>query len=358
MHRVLALALALLIALPVVAAPVVAATTTQADGGGGGIRVGGTVVVGANETVTGNVTAVAGTVVVRGTVEGDLEAYGGGVVIAEGGTVTGRVRAYAGSVRIAGTVEGTFFAYSGSVTLAESGVVRRSFGAAAGDVLLAGTVRGDANVGAGSIRLAPSAHVTGDLNYDGNLDDEGGRVDGRIRESSDLALTPSLPVLGPLAAIYLLLADALLGVILLSAFPQFSWTAANTVSSEPLRTAVAGLAGLVAVPVGLVLVAVTVVGIPIAVAGLAVFVVALWVGSVYGRYAIGTWLLDFADVEHRWGALALGIVLVAVLARLPVPYVGGVVRLVVLLFGVGVLVLGVRALYEMVRERPQGLSGL
>lgn len=361
MQRVLAVAIAVLLTALTVAGPIVAATSpaagastaaaTQADGDGSGVRVGGTVVVGPNETVRGDVTAIAGTVVIRGTVEGNLEAYGGGVVITEGGTVTGRVRIYGGSVRIGGTVGGSALAYGGSVTLDGDALVRGTFGAVGGNVELAGTVRGDANVIAESVRLAPTAHVTGNLNYQGNLENEGGRVEGQIRESSELALVPSLPVLGPIATIYLLLADALLGVILLAAFPDFSRSAVEAVTETPFRIAVAGVAALIACPIALVIVAITVIGLPIAIAGLAMFVVLLWIASVYGRYVVGSLLLELADRDNRWGALAVGIVVVGILGHLPVPVLGSVVRFVVVLIGLGILALGLRGVYVTVRER-------
>lgn len=314
--------------------------------------------VGVDETVEGDLTAMGGTVVVRGTVEGDLEAHAGTVVVTEGGRVEGKLRAYAGSVRIAGTVGRSALSYAGSVTLAEGGEVRGTFGAFAGDVTIEGAVGGDANVAGDTVTLGEIARVGGDLTYDGSLVDEGGRVDGATLASDDLALAPSIPFLGPLVSAYLLLADLLLGTLLLYVFPRFSWNAANTAASEPLRTGAAGLAALVAVPLALVALAVTVVGVPLALAGLALFLVGVWVATVYGRFAVGSWLLAYADVDNRWAALALGVALVAVLARLPVPYVGSLVRLGVLVVGAGVLVLGLRAVYEVVCDERRGLSAL
>lgn len=356
MRRILVIALALSLAvLPVL--PVAAQESpTPASGDGPGARMGGTVVVGVDETVEGDLTAFGGTVVVRGTVDGDVEAHAGTVVVTEGGHVEGKLRAYAGSVRIAGTVGRSALSYAGSVTLDEGGEVRGTFGAFAEDVTIAGTVRGDANVAAGSVTLAETGTVRGDLNYDGSLADEGGHVGGATRASGDLALAPSIPFLGPLLSVYLLLADLLLGALLLAAFPRFSWDAATTAASEPLRTGAAGLAALVAVPLALVVVAITVVGIPLALAGLAVFLVGVWVATVYGRFALGSWLLSYTDVDNRWAALALGLALVAVIVRLPVPYLGSLVRLAVLLLGAGVLVLGLHAVYEMVRDDPAGPS--
>lgn len=338
--RARALLLAAVLVLTLVPAPAAAA------------RAGGTVVVGPNETVDG-FSAYAGRVVVEGTVEGDLTAYAGRVVVAEGGTVTGRVRAYAGSVVVNGTVGGNVLAYTGSVTVSEGAVVRGSLGAGIADVNVAGTVRGDVIV-AGNVTLADSARVTGDLTYNGQLNDRGGRVDGEVRQLGDLALFPGVPPL--VVALYLLLADALLGGLLLWAFPEFSWGAANTAHAEPARTAVAGIAVALVVPLACLLLALTVVGVPLAVVGLGAYVATLWVGSVYGRFAVGSWLLTFVDEDRPPVALAVGLVVVAVAAQVPV--VGDVVRLVVVLLGVGVLALGLRAVYDIVQSHRGGLTSL
>lgn len=333
-------ALLLVVALAVVPASAAAA------------RAGGTVVVGPDERVNG-LTATGGTVVVQGTVDGDLTAFAGTVVIAENGTVTGQVRVYAGNVRIGGTVGTNVVAYAGSVTVTDGALVKGTLAAGSGQVVLAGTVRGDATL-SGNVTLAPSAQVGGDLIYDGTLHDRGGRVDGEIRQASDLALLPDVP--GLLLSAYLLLADALLGALLLVAFPRFSFGAANTAHAEPGRSAVAGILAIVAVPLACVLLAVTVVGIPLALIGLVAFLTMLWVGTVLGRFAVGSWLLSYVDEDRPWAALALGLVVVALLAQ--VPYLGPLVRAVVALLGVGVLALGVRAVYVAVRERRGGLTSL
>lgn len=320
-------------------------------------RVGGRVVVESNERVTGDVTTAGGTVVVEsgGTIEGDLTVYAGRVVVEENATVTGKLRAYGGVVVVRGTVGDNALAYGGRVTVADTGVVAGTLGAAAGRVYIAGAVRGDVTA-AGSVVLAPSATVTGSVIYGGIIDDRGATVEDGIRKLSELSLFPALP--GPLVALYLLLADALLGVVLLLAAPEFTWAGANTATAEPGRTALAGLVPAIVVPLLAALAAITLVGIPLALALLALFVVALWVGSVLGRFALGSALVDLADPEeeHPWAALAVGLVVVAVASV--IPYVGPVVRAIVGLVGLGVIALALRAAYAIVSEQPGGLASI
>lgn len=318
-------------------------------------RTGDRVVVEADETVP-DLTATGGVVIVRGTVEGDLEAYGGRVVLAEGARVTGRLRASGGVVVVNGTVDGTALAYGGRVLVGDAGRVGRSFGAVAGDVHVAGTVGGDATVAAGVLELAPSAVVDGDLNYDGELQDRGGTVRGDVRGAGDLALLPSVPLPGVAVSAYWFVANAALGALLLAVFPRFSWAAANTIAVEPVRTTAVGLAALVGAVLAVALVALTVVGLPLALVGAACLFACCWAGAVFGRYAVGAWMLSFADVDHRWGSLLVGLLVVGLLGRLPA--VGAPLRVAVLLAGLGTVALGLRAAYEVLRYHPGGLTSL
>lgn len=309
-------------------------------------RSGNTVVVEEGETV-GDLTAFAGTVVIQGTVDGDLEAFGGDVLVE--GEVTGNVDAFAGNVRITGEVAGEVSAAAGNVVVAEGATVG-SLSAAAGNVAVEGTVAGDVDAFAGSVTLGPEASIEGDLTYGGELNQHpDAEVAGTVTEESPAAPTPlgEVPALPPwLGPLYWTLVNLLLGAVLLAVFPRFSDGVAATARAETLKSGGVGLVALVGIPVALVLVAVTVVGIPLSVAGGFAFALALWVASVYGRFAVGAWLLSLADAENRWVALVVGLLVVLLVGL--VPLLGGLVELLVLLLGLGALSL---ALYDRYDDR-------
>ncbi|MEF8818563.1 MAG: polymer-forming cytoskeletal protein [Haloferacaceae archaeon] len=306
-------------------------------------RAGGTVVVAADEELD-SLTATGGTVVVRGTVTGDVDAYAGSVVVAESGVVEGRLRTYAGSVRVEGTVGGNAVAYAGSVVVAERGQVRGSLGAVAGEVTVAGRVRGDVTAGAALVSLAPSARVGNDVNYDGRLERApGASVGGQVRAADDLGLGPSFPALPPgTVFLYGILSNLLVGGILVYFGEDFAVSTAENAVLEPSSALLYGLVTAVAVPVGLLALAVTVVGLPVAAVVLLALPALGWVAAVLGRFALGAWLVSFTDVDRPAAGLAVGVVLVAVLARVPFR-VGVGVRAGVFLLGVGAAVVELRA---------------
>jgi len=316
-----------------------------ADGRLADQTIGADVVVGPDETVS-DLEVVSGDVLVRGTVEGDVEAAAGSVRIT--GEVTDDVDAAAGSVTVEGRVGGTVEAAADSVEVGPDGVVEGDVDAAAGTVTVAGAVDGDVT-GSDTVRLDEGATVGGDVAYGETLDraegaavagtvthDESLQMDGLqwgitlddLDDLDDLAILPS-----PFVSLVTGLAALAVGALLLVVFPDFSGEMVETVTDQPGRSAAAGLATMIAVPVVLLAVAMTIVGLPLAFAGGAVFALAAWLALVYGEFLVGSRVLDAAGRDDRWAALVVGVVGVELLAQ--VPLFGDLLTFAVVLLGLG-----------------------
>ncbi|ELZ20657.1 hypothetical protein C475_20378 [Halosimplex carlsbadense 2-9-1] len=323
----------------------VASATAPGTGQFADQTVGADVVVGPDETVS-DLEVVSGDAVVHGTVEGDVEAAAGSVRIT--GEVTDDVEAAAGSVTVEGRVGGSVEAAAGSVDVGSDGVVEGDVDAAAGTVTVTGTVDGGVT-GSETVRLNEGATVRGDVTYGETLDRaEGATVTGTVTHDEslgfdglqwgitlgdlddlgDLEILPS-----PLVSLVTGLAALVVGALLLVVFPDFSGEMVETVTDQPGRSAVAGLATMIAVPVGLLAVALTIVGLPLAFAGGAVFALSTWLALVYGEFLVGTRVLDAADVDNRWAALVVGVVGIEVLAQIPL--FGELLTFAVVLLGLG-----------------------
>lgn len=349
--RYLTQILTLLVALFVVLAsiPGIAVAEPQA---------GGSVVVAEGETV-GGLEAFAGSVVVYGTVDGDLAAFAGDVTIAPSGRVTGDVSTAAGSVRIAGTVDGDVNAGAGDVTVAEGATVAGSLQAGAGSVRIDGAIGGDVAVGAETIVLGPRASVAGDLTYDGRLQGNQGAVAGTIERDTSLG---GAMVVGPsfggvtdwVLGLYAFLVNLALGALLVLVAPAFSRRVADRALASPLESGGVGLLTLVVVPILLVATALTIVGIPLTIVGGVLFAIVAWVGAVYGRFVVGSWLVTYADTDNQWAALVVGFLVVAVAVR--IPWLGGVFELLVFLLGMGALVLVINDRRRARRETAESVS--
>ncbi|MFO7926041.1 MAG: bactofilin family protein [Halobacteriota archaeon] len=305
---------------------------------------GGAIVVEEGETVS-SVEGIGGAIVIHGTVTGDVSGAAGNVLIT--GTVDGDVSVAAGNLRISGEVGGDVSAGAGSVHLEEGSVVGGSFDAGAGDVRIDGSIGGDARIGAETIQIGENASIAGSLTYDGRLEGNRGAVAGDITRDRTLgptALDDLQPLASWLASIYAFAANLLLGIVLLALFPRFSDAVADRVRTDSVRTGLVGLGLLLAIPLLLVALLITIIGIPIALAGLFAFGFLAWVSVVYGRFALGVWLLSAAGygqidrANGRWIGLVLGLLLGALFSAIPI--LGGMLNFVLFALGLGALAIG------------------
>ncbi|NHX36488.1 MULTISPECIES: bactofilin family protein [Halolamina] len=343
-RRIVALTAVLVVLLPLASGIATAQSTGQ---------VGGTIVIDAGETVDG-IEGVAGTIVVRGTVDGDLSGTAGTILITESGTVTGDVQGAAGSVVVAGTVEGDVQVGAGSFDLTETGAIRGNLDVGAGSVTVAGTVGGNVRAGGDTVTLGPNADVGGEFRYDAEqfTRSDGATVAGGVIEDDsirgDTVRFGGFSIPSWFDTAFGFVTSVVLGAVLLLVSPRFSAGVASRVGSSPAVTAAAGLLALIGIPVLLVLVAVTIIGLPFSLAGFAAYGIALWIASVYGKYAVGSWLLSLAGLEHRWFALLVGVIGFLLLGLIPV--VGGIAELVAVVLGLGAVALGLRDGYEKRRQ--------
>ncbi|GAA0224016.1 bactofilin family protein [Haladaptatus pallidirubidus] len=319
-------------------------------------RTAGTVVIAEGETVNDDLTATAGSVVVRGTVNGDLTALAGNVLVARTGTVSGDVSAIAGNVRIEGTVTGNVESGGGNFVLAQTGTVGGSLEGAAGYSQLAGTVGGDVQVASDTLAVTETATIDGNLVYDAETFERapGATIGGTVRQDesmADVGPTPVPQIPNWVGTLYGFFVNLLLGVILLAVFPSFSEGVAERARGNPLFSAGVGLLLFILVPIVLVLFAITIIGIPISLLGALLFAVLLWVGTVYGSFSVGVWLLALADSANRWLALLVGLLVVAVVTQIPI--LGGLIQFLVLLLGFGALATATRARYRGRRNAPE-----
>ncbi|MFB6133011.1 MAG: hypothetical protein ABEJ44_06375 [Halanaeroarchaeum sp.] len=137
--------------------------------------------------------------------------------------------------------------------------------------------------------------------------------------------------------------------MLLGLFPRFSGEVVHAVRDRPVRSGGWGVLALFGVPVVLIGFAITIIGIPLALLGIFVYLFALWVGVVYGEYAVGRLLGTRLGVGGRWVALALGLFVFAALGLVPV--LGGIAVFLALLVGLGALGSG---LVDRFRSRGTG----
>jgi cytoskeletal protein CcmA (bactofilin family) len=240
----------------------------------------------------------------------------GDVSVHRGETVDG-VFVASGDARIAGDVDGDVVVLSG-------------------DVLVAGTIDGDLFTASGRAHLLPSAEVTGDLHYG----DERPQValDARVRGDLGKQDWPDAGDLfswigGFLVWLAISLSMFVLGGLLLLVAPG----AADSIharSRERIGVTIAiGIAIAIVTPLAALLAAVTIVGLPLAL-GIGLALAPL--GAV--AYAAAAWALGRRILEpprERLLAFLVGLAILRALAW--VPFLGPLVGLAAVVFGLGLI---------------------
>ena len=363
----------LLIIAPALAALLGALTigVVLAQGGqlGGKVLTGSEVTIPAGETIDHDVYVFGGTLVSNGTINGDLVAAGGNIDV--NGAVSGDVLAAGGRILITGPVGGDVRAAGGQVTI--SGDVTEDVLVTGGQVTLNGHIGQDLIVSTGQLTLS-GAVTGGAVGAVGSITRSGsiGGTDS-ITVTGDqgqaFARAPSNPVLDAIRQFVAVLLVALVAMWLV---PRLFAGAEAEVRRRPLASfgwGFVALIGYIAVIIAIVLVMV-VLGLLLGVLGfgtllaidifggiilicavtLAFIIAAAFLADAIVGLALGRLIAGRSDriataaqrsaamVRDRWadvGLLVVGVAVVVVLTSLPI--VGGWVKLVVILLGLGAL---------------------
>ena len=240
----------------------------------------------------------------------------GDVAVARGETVGGVFIAN-GDARIAGQVDGDVIVLSG-------------------DVLVSGRIDGDLFTADGEARLLPSAEVTGDVQYG----DEHPQVALDARVHGDV-LEQGWPDVGSLVSwvggvvIWLAVSLSLLvlGALLLLIAPRAADSLQARSREKVGPTIAIGIAILIVLPIAAVIAAITLVGLPLAL-GIGLSLLPLGaVAYLASAYALGRRILK--PPRQRLLALLAGLAILRLAAL--VPFLGALVGLAALIFGLGLI---------------------
>ena len=351
-----------MVLLAVVLASLSAPAAAQQSELGGKVRSGREVTIPAGETVQGDLIASGGTVRIDGRVDGDLVASGGQVTVA--GTVTGDLLVAAGTTTIAGQVDGDARLASGQARIEGRVGEDVALGAGQATVASGAQIGGDLLFGTG--RLQMDGAVAGSVLGSTGTYTKGGSVGGSERVNLQQPEQEREPTLADRAVDVLRRYVSLLavGALLLWLAPRVLRGAADTARGRPLVGFGLGILGVVGVVVALILLilvtvlvaivlglaglgsltGVTVVGgILVAAAVVFGFVLAVaFVAQATVGLALGRLLVrgEGRSFPGGLGALALGVLVVVLVAAIPV--VGGFLEALLVLLGLGALLLAAR----------------
>jgi cytoskeletal protein CcmA (bactofilin family) len=306
-------------------------------------------------TINGDLYASGGQVVISGRVNGDLLVAGGRVSLS--GTVSQDVRAAGGHVTITGNVGRNLTVAGGNIELAPSAAVRGGLVAAGGNVdlsapiggaakaaartlILSNRLGGDIDAAVGTLRITSGADIQGNVSYWSGREavvSEGARVKGKVVRN----IPPERPRLFP-AALFAwfvfvsinFISTLILGLLSARFLPRFHQSVVSALRERPWTSLGIGFVAAVVLPVACVLLFMTVAAIPIALILLVAFFIMLYWSRIYAIGRIGDAILGrLRPNSSQASAFVVGLFVYYLLAI--IPFVGCLVVLLAMLFGLG-----------------------
>jgi cytoskeletal protein CcmA (bactofilin family) len=321
-------------------------------------------------TVTGDTVVSAGDFTLAGKIGGSLSMAVGTATI--GGTVGRSVRIAGGDITITGKIGGDVVVFGGSLTIRPGASVGGDVVITSGDTDILGPVKGtvrgsadtltidapiggDVRVDADHVRLNAKTRISGDLRYrsrNNAVIDDRARITG-VTEHKQPSLFPWDNInFWFLSAIFRLLCALIAGAVVVLLAPRSAAAVADALRQTPLQTLITGLVLIIVLPVLLTLAVITLIGLPVALIGFAFYSSALYLSQVFVGLAMGRVALPRSWGEAGRGynllAMTIGVIILAGLRLLPIPYIGWVIAILTANAGLGAIVVGLSR-----RGRPQ-----
>ena len=308
-------------------------------------------------TVNGDIFCAGQTVSVTGTVNGDVICAGQSVHVS--GTVHGNLRLAGQDVSVSSVADRNLTAAGQSVTLEAAGKIGGDVDVAGQNTTINGTVGRDVAGGSSamaingtigrnvqaqvtSLALGSTANVTGDITYVSFSQlsrASGAQVSGKITRTEPAKQTQQSRtgfIGGAWFALYLFVALLVLAILLVLLLPWWFQSATNIAVRSPLKTFLVGLIASIVMPVIIVVLIITFIGLPFGLlVGLAWLLATLLAGPL-AAYYLGRLLLR-SRATNAVLVMLVGAVVLLIIDL--IPFLGWIVSLVALWFGLGMIVL-------------------
>lgn len=293
--------------------------------------------------VQGDAVLAAGNIELRSGIGEDLRAAG--AIITAAGRIAGELLIGGWSVSFSPDAEVGGSAWIAGHDTAVAGRFKRGLTVYSRDILVFAEVDGDVRLVGKTIEVHPAARIKGKLTYKSSSEIKvhpGAQIGAIVREPGTF---PRFELIGggPPFRPLLMLGLLACGALLLALFPRFTIASSEAVGARPLQSLGLGTAIFFSVPPVILLLVITIIGIPIALAAAALYAVVLLAGYLVAACFMGSALLRLARgpaaLRYWVRVAALAVALVALWLVRHVPYVGGLVILLVLIVGVGAMAL-------------------
>lgn len=356
------------------------------------VRGGNNVTIAADEVIDDDVIAAAQSVIVQGIITGDLIVFAsevrvtgtvGGTIIAGAATVdidvigVQSVWIGAGQARLSGNIDKNAVLAGGDLSLEEDGAVGKdlivyggkfhangsvdgTIKGSVGEFTLAGS-SGGVNINAEEATVMATARIAGDLSIQSETEPsiaEGAYVGGDIQlkqieeeEKSVFAIAPVIAFFIAIVKLVVFIAKILVGIVLISISGAYVRRMMDTLVQKPWPSLGWGFLGVIVIPVGIVFLLAVLIGYPFAVFGIYIYTILFFLSSIMVGLVLGERIIKLfkkqGDVS-MYISLLLGLVVLGILDFIPVLNI--IVKIFVILFGAGMVLIGTWNLLKDMRK--------
>lgn len=301
---------------------------------------------------------------ISGPVEGDVIAVGSNVIISS--EIKGNLRVIAKTVIIKGKIGKNVTIAGAVVTITPEAEINQSLIVAGSNVEINGKIGKNIYAAAinisinseilgsaylkidpeGSLILYPQANISGNLEYTATKTAEikGGAKIGLKEKFTQWQIEQRSPLRNRFNLIFLtwwlagFFGALVVGLILVILFKDYTLKVQKQIDKNILLTMAKGLIYLIVAPIALIILAITIIGLPLALILGALYIILLYMVKIFVGIYIGEKAIRLFNkklpIPLIWSMIA-GLVIIYILFLLP--FIGGLVKFVVVLWGLGVL---------------------
>lgn len=321
-------------------------------------------------SINGDLITVAQTVLVNGRIEGDILGIASSIIV--NGEVGGNIRAAGSLININGLVNKNLNALGNSLTLGPNsrigwdaytmstsldshGLVEGGLYSWADQIFLNGQINKNARLKLNDgtkpshLKISEETVINGNLIYTAGQEAElspqaliAGEIE-RLETASDKKSSSLLWWWGKILTIF---GALVVGSAFVSLTRQTSQKALEISLDAPLKNFWIGLLVLVSTPLLSLILAITLIGLPLALITAALWLITIYLAKVLTAFIIGTIILERINTKNRPQAiyaLIIGVIILWLLFALP--YVGWLINLLAICFGLG-------GIWKYVKHQP------
>lgn len=292
-----------------------------------------------SQPITGDVFVWGGQVRIEGSVSGDVLVIGGSVDLR--GAIGDDLKVGGGNITVSSVVGGDVLATGGNLELTKDSSVGGTTWIAAGAVTLAGSTKA-VSAAVGTLAVVDSATIDGKLSY--SSEDEpsiaAGATIGEIVRNAFPATDVEFGSALLMGELYKLIVAFAVGLVLLWLLPHKTQDVVEDWKRSFGKNFLWGFIALFLTPIAAALLMITLIGIPFGIAIMLIFPIMLFLGWLYGAFALGSWLRQVSTrsktMQPNWWSLLVGLVVFSVISW--IPFIGWLVGFVVFAAGLGSLI--------------------